>query len=145
MYLWRIRFATEKEWRPEVYLMGSDTALRTIRDALASMEVELKAKGESARKFLCNPPEDIDVVRIAHEHQAEMEWLIWLVIRLEQDVDDESQYVLKNKAVTVRYNEQTLNQFLKILEYRLDQPLQTAHVKSVPGGLYLASDWFEEE
>ena len=117
-YLWRIRYESDDDWRPEVFVMGSEVAMRTIHDAFESMEAEFQEAGKSTRKFLCNPPEDFDVVRIASENQAEMEWLIWLVIRLEHDVEEKPMYELKNKAVTLRLNGQTLNQLIEILEDR---------------------------
>ncbi|MFX0079266.1 MAG: hypothetical protein ACFE8O_08505 [Candidatus Hermodarchaeota archaeon] len=144
-YLWRIRYEPKEEWQPEVFVMGSDATLKTIHDALLSMQDDFKAYGKSTRKFLCNPPEDVDVVRYAHEHQAELEWLIWLVVRMEPDVPDDTQFELKNKAVTIRLNERMLQQLLEVLERQLSPETQFPHGKKMPGGLFLASDWLEVE
>ena len=140
-YLWRIRYEKKEEWQNEVLLMGSDAALKVIHDALVAMIADFKAYGKSTRKFLCNPPEDVDVVRYAREHKTELEWLIWLVIRIEPDVPDDSQYELKNKAVTLRLNEQTLHQLLEVIEHQLDPGTQFPHGQLAPGGLFLAPDW----
>jgi hypothetical protein len=140
-YLWRIRKQSEAQWRPEVCVMGSDAAFSTILDALASMEVEFRKEGSSTRKFLCNPPEDVDVVRIANEHKVEMEWLIWLILSMEQDVDNDATRIIKNKAVTVRLTQQTLQKLRRVLENRVTQQKQEA--QKAPGGLYFVSDWLE--
>ncbi|MFX1540935.1 MAG: hypothetical protein ACFFBX_09175 [Promethearchaeota archaeon] len=121
--------------------MGSDAALTAIYEALESMLADFRAYGKSTRKFLCNPPEDIDVVRYAQEHQTELEWLIWLVIRMEPGVADDTQYEIKNKAVTIRLNEGTLGQFLKILDSQLKDDSQSPHGKMAPGGLFFTKDW----
>lgn len=144
-YLWRIRYEPKEEWRPEVLVMGSDGALKTIYDALVSMQADFKTYGKSTRKFLCNPPEDVDVARYAREHQAELEWLIWLIIRMEPDVPDDARYELKNKAVTLRLNEHTLQQFLDVLENQLAPSTQFPHGQPAPGELFLAPDWLGAE
>jgi hypothetical protein len=144
-YLWRIRYKPKTEWQPEVLMMWSDVALKAIYDALVSMLADFKAYGKSARKFLCNPPEDVDVVRYAREHQAELEWLIWLVIRIEPDVSDDTRYELKNKAVTIRLNERMLQQLFEVLEHQLAPETQFPHGKKAPGGLFFAPDWLGVE
>ncbi len=144
-YLWRIRYKPKDEWQPEVFVMGSDAALKTIQDALQSMQEDFKTYGKSTRKFLCNPPEDVDVVRYAREHQAELEWLIWLVVRMESDVPDESRYELKNKVMTIHLNEGMLQQLLEVLEHQITPDTQYPHGKKAPGGLYFAPDWLGVE
>ena len=144
-YLWRIRYEPKEEWNPEVFVMGSDAALKTIQDALRSMHEDFKTYGKSTRKFLCNPPEDIDVVRYAREKKAELEWLIWLVVRMEPDVSDDSRYELKNKAVTIRLNEELLQQLLEVLQHQIAPDTQYQHGKQAPGGLYFAPDWLGVE
>lgn len=144
-YLWRIRYESKDEWQPEVFVMGSDEALKTIHDTLLSMQADFKTYGKSTRKFLCNPPEDVDVVRYAREHKTELEWLIWLVVRMEPEVPDDSQYELKNKAVTLRLNETTLQQFLQVLEHQLDPKTQFPHGEVAPGRLFFAPDWLGAE
>lgn len=144
-YLWRIRYEPKEEWQPEVFVMGSDSALKTIHDTLISMREDFKAYGKSTRKFLCNPPEDVDVVRYAREHKTELEWLIWLVVRMEPKVSDDSPYELKNKAVTLRLNETTLQQFLRVLEHQLAPETRFAHGEVAPGGLFFAPDWLGAE
>lgn len=141
LYLWRIRFNDESDWRPNVYLMGSDSAMRTIHDALTSMKPELQAHGQSTRKFLCNPPEDMDVSRLAREKHAEVEWQIWLILRLEKESKDDRVSELKNKAITVWLNEETLNQLLEALDNQLAKPEEYPQGQQAPGGLYLATDW----
>ncbi len=144
-YLWRIRYEPKAEWQPEVLMMGSDAALNAIHDALVSMLADFKSYGKSTRKFLCNPPEDVDIVRYAREHKAELEWLIWLVVRLESDVPDDTRYELKNKAVTIHLNEQMLQQLIEILEHQLAHETQFPHGKTAPGGLFFAPDWLGAE
>ncbi len=144
-FIWRIRYEPKDEWQPEVLVMGSESALKTMYEALESMRADFKTYGKSTRKFLCNPPEDIDVVRYAQEHKAQLEWLIWLVIRMEQDVADDSRYELKNKAVTIRLNERTLDQFLKVLDSQSKFSSQYPHEKTAPGGLFFAPDWLGAE
>lgn len=144
-YLWRLRYEPKDEWQPEVFVMGSDTALKTIYDALLSMQADFKTYGKSTRKFLCNPPENVDVVRYAREKKAELEWLIWLVVRMEPDVPDDTQYELKNKAVTIRLNERMLQQLLEVLEHQIAPETQFPHGIQAPGGLYFAPDWLGAE
>jgi hypothetical protein len=141
LYLWRIRFDNEDEWRPEVHLMGSDSVLKTIQDALSSMKLEFQKEGQSTRKFLCNPPEDVDVVRLAKENQAKIEWQIWLIFRLEKEREEEKPFELKNKAVTVWLDENTLNQLLQVLGNQLSNPDEYPKGQRVVAGLYLATDW----
>jgi len=64
---------------------------------------------------------------------------------MESDVPDNTQYELKNKAVTLRLNERTLQQLLEILEYQLAPEMQFPHGKVAPGGLYFAPDWLGAE
>lgn len=144
-YVWRIRYEPKEEWQPEVFVMGSDAALKTIHDALLSMHEDFKTYGKSTRKFLCNPPENVDVVRYAREHQAELEWLIWLVIRMESNVSNDIRCELKNKAVTIRFNERMLQQLLEVLEQQLAPDAQFPHGKQAPGGLFFAPDWLGAE
>jgi len=144
-YLWRLRYEPKEVWQPEVFVMGSDAALKTIQDALRSMHEDFKTYGKSTRKFLCNPPEDVDVVRYAREKKAEFEWLIWLVVQIEPDVSDDTRYDLKNKAVTIRLNEEMLQQLLEVLEHQLAPETQFPHGKKAPGGLYFAPDWLGAE
>jgi hypothetical protein len=141
LYIWRIRYESDEAWRHEILMMGSETALKTIYDALESMKADFKAYGQSTRKFLCNPPEDIDVVRYAQNHRVQLEWLIWLVIRMEPDVADDSQYELKNKVVTICLNEDTLDQFLTILNDQLKPSSQYPHGRLAPGGLFFTQNW----
>ena len=141
LYLWRIRFDKEEEWRPDVHLMGSDSVLKTIQDALSSMKLEFQVEGQSTRKFLCNPPEDVDVVRLAKENKAEIEWQIWLIFRLEKERKEEQPFELKNKAVTVWLEENTLNQLLQVLGNQISNPAEYPKGQRVVAGLYLATDW----
>lgn len=85
------------------------------------------------------------MVRYAREHQMALEWLILLVIRIEPDVSDDTRYELKNRAVTIRLNEQMLQQFLEILERQLAPETQFPHGKKVPRGLFFAPDWLGAE
>ena len=141
LHLWRIRFDNENEWRPEVYLMSSESVLRTIHEALNSMKAELQVEGQSTRKFLCNPPEDVDVNRLARKNNAEIEWQIWLIFRLEKERQDDRVTELKNKAVTVWLNEDALNQLLVVLDNQLSNPEKYRRGQHAPGGLYIATDW----
>ncbi len=144
-YLWRLRYEPQEEWQPEVFVMGSDTALKTIQEALRSMHEDFKTYGKSTRKFLCNPPEDVDVVRYARGKKAELEWLIWLVVRMVPDVPDDTRFELKNKAVTIHLNERMLQKLLEILEQQLAPDTQFPYGKQAPGGLFFAPDWLEAE
>ncbi|MFW9832295.1 MAG: hypothetical protein ACFFD8_11030 [Candidatus Thorarchaeota archaeon] len=144
-YLWRIRYQPKEEWRPEILVMGSTPALHKVKEELESMEKDFQHYGQSTRKFACNPPEDFDVVRYARENQAEIEWLIWLVLKIEPDAPNVPAYELKNKAVTIRLNEHTLQQLIKVLKDQLEPTAQFAHGQSAPGGLFFAPDWLGVE
>lgn len=144
-YLWRIRYEPKEEWRPDVLVMGTDSALTTMREAILSMQEDFKAYGRSTRKFLCNPPEDFDVLRYAKEHQAEIEWLIWLILRMEPDISNDPVYELKNKAVTIFLNEPATEKLLQILNNQLDTKTQYPHGQQAPGGLFFAPDWLGAE
>ncbi|MFX0169767.1 MAG: hypothetical protein ACFE89_10480 [Candidatus Hodarchaeota archaeon] len=141
-YVWRIRHSQQEEWRPEIFFMGSDKALLAMRDALKTMPEEYDTRGQSTRKFLCNPPDDLDVVRYAEEYKVEIEWQIWLIIRMRTNAEDKRIFKLRNKAVTVWLNERTLNQLLLVLENQLNQPLEYPRGQKAPGGLFLATEWF---
>jgi len=144
-HLWRIRYLPKRDWHSEIMVKGSTKALSTMRDAIKLMMEDFKSHGHSTRKFLCNPPEDIDVLRYANEHKAEIEWLIWLVFRMQSDVPDTARYELKNKAVTVFLNEQTASKLLEILETQLNTSTQYPHGQTAPGGLFFAPDWLGVE
>lgn len=141
LYLWRLRYDTEDEWRPEVYLMGSDATLKTIRDSLESMKSEFIAEKQSSRKFLCNPPEDFDVARFVREQAAEIEWQIWLIFRMKIANGANQEPEIRNKAVTVWLDEQLLNQFIQVLNNQLTKPDEYQRGQNAPGGLFLVTDW----
>jgi hypothetical protein len=140
-YLWRVRYPPTEEWQPQIMVMGSAKALLDMHEAIRSMLDDFKTFGESTRKFLCNPPDDIDVLRYAEEHGAEIEWLIWLVLRMQSGVSEIAQYELKNKAVTVFLNDLTVAKLLDILSTRISQNDQSIHGQEAPGGLFFASSW----
>lgn len=140
-YLWRVRFEPDQEWLPELMFNGSEKALVTIRDAIQTMREEFKTQGQSTRKFLCNPPEDVDVLRFARENEAEIEWQIWLVLRMEQHVSEGTTYEVKNKAVTVRLNDQMAAEFTRVLDDYLRPGAIHMDGLPVPGNLFLALDW----
>ncbi len=71
--------------------------------------------------------------------------MIWLVVRMEPEVSDDSRYDLKNKAVTIHLNERMLKQLLGVLERQLAPATQFPHGKTAPGGLFFAPDWLGAE
>ncbi|MFW9934107.1 MAG: hypothetical protein ACFFDU_01075 [Candidatus Thorarchaeota archaeon] len=140
-YLWRIRYAPDQEWHPEIMVMASEKTLYTMQEAVTSMITDFKQYGESTRKFLCNPPEDIDAQRYAKENNAEIEWLIWLILRMHPESPPKTKYELKNKAVTVFLDEQEASELLGIIGNQLN--LRNSHFQgqAVPKGLYFTRDW----
>ncbi len=140
-YLWRVRLEPNQEWLSEMMFRGSDKALATVRDAIQAMREEFKTFGQSTRKFLCNPPEDVDVLRYARENNAEIEWQIWLVLRMEQDVPDDRVYEVKNKAVTVQLNDQMATEFIRVIDDYLRPGAIHMDGLTAPGNLFLALDW----
>ena len=64
---------------------------------------------------------------------------------MEPDISDETQYELKNKAVTIHLNERTLQQLLEALEQQLASDTKYPHGTAAPGGLYFAPDWLGAE
>lgn len=145
LYLWRFRYLPSEEWRPEIMLRGSPKALIVMRDAIRLMQEEFKVHGKSTRKFLCNPPEDVDVHRYAKLRDAEIEWLIWLVLRLQKEPPLFAEYEINNKAVTITLNEKTVAQLLKIIENELDPGKEFPNGQHAPGGLLFAPDWLGVE
>jgi hypothetical protein len=140
-YLWKVRLEPSQEWWPEIMFKGSEKALAIMRDAIQSMQEEFKAKGQSTRKFLCNPPENIDVQRFAKENNAEIEWQIWLVLRMDPDVTENTPHEVKNKAVTVRLNEQMAAELVKVLDEYLASGAILQEGLIAPGRLLLSLDW----
>lgn len=140
-YLWRIRYAPDQEWHPEIMVMGSEKTLSIMRDSVTSMITDFKQYGESTRKFLCNPPEDIDVQRYAKENNAEIEWLIWLILRMHPEKSPRTKYELKNKAVTIYLNESEISELLEILDNQLNPKSSNFQGQAIPKGLYFAADW----
>ena len=130
-----------EEWWPEIMFNGSEKALSVLRDAIHSMREEFKKKGQSTRKFLCNPPEHIDVLRLARENNAEIEWQIWLILRMEQGVTVDMPHEIKNKAVTVRLNDQLAVELLKVLDEHLAPGAIHQEGLIAPGRLLLSHDW----
>ncbi len=120
---------------------GSEKALAIIRDAVQSMRQEFKEKGQSTRKFLCNPPEHIDVLRLARENDADIEWQIWLILRMELGVTVDMPYEIKNKAVTVRLNDQLAAELVKVLDEHLAPGAIHQEGLIAPGRLLLSLDW----
>jgi hypothetical protein len=140
-YLWRVRFEPDQEWLPEMMFNGSEKALTTIRDVIHIMRDEFKTQRQSTRKFLCNPPEDMDVLRYARENNAEIEWQIWLVLRMDPDVPETTTYEVKNKAVTVRLTDQMAVKFIHVLDDYLRPGAIHMDGLPAPGNLFLARDW----
>ncbi len=140
-YIWRIKFEPNENWHPEIFVMGSDSALQTMREAMMTMKEEYQQYGECTRKILCNPPEDIDVVRYAKENRAELEWLIWLIIQMKAKTADDARFEIKNKAVIIQLNEYTLGRYLQILQNRVESSTQQLHGQSAPCGLFFTTDW----
>jgi hypothetical protein len=122
-------------------VMGSERTLSTLREAVTSMITDFKQYGESTRKFLCNPPEDIDVQRYAKENNAEIEWLIWLILRMHTENPLKTNYELKNKAVRIFLNEQEASELLEALDNQLNPRSSNFQVQVVPKGLYFARNW----
>jgi hypothetical protein len=144
-YLWRFRYLPNTEWRPEIMVRGSPKALTIMRDAIQAMQEEFKIHGESTRKFLCNPPEDEDVYRYAKLRNAKIEWLIWLVLRLQKDPPTFADYEIKNKAVTVTLNDKTAEKLVEIIDNELDSEKEFPNGQHAPGGLFFAPNWLGVE
>lgn len=140
-YLWKVRLEPSEEWWPEIMFNGSEKALAVMRDAVQSMREEFKAKRQSTRKFLCNPPEHIDVLRLARENDAEIEWQIWLILRMEPGVTVDMPHEIKNKAVTVRLNDQLAAELVKVLDEYLAPGAIHQEGLIAPGRLLLSLDW----
>ena len=140
-YLWEVRLEPSTEWWPEIMFNGSEKALAIMRDAVQSMREEFKMKGESTRKFLCNPPENIDVQRFAKENDAEIEWQIWLILRMEPGVTVDMPHEIKNKAVTIRLNDQLAAELVKVLDEYLAPGAIHQEGLIAPGRLLLSLDW----
>jgi hypothetical protein len=140
-YLWKVRLEPSQEWWPEIMFKGSEKALAVMRDAVQSMRDEFKEKGQSTRKFLCNPPENIDVLRLAKDNDAEIEWQIWLILRMEPGVVRDSPHEVKNKAVTVRLNDKMAAELVKVLDEYLTSGANLQEGLIAPGRLLLSLDW----
>ncbi len=140
-YLWRVRWKSNDEWFPRIMINGSKNALSVMYDAIQSMREDFRTYGKSTRKFLCNPPEDIDVIRYAKENNAEIEWQIWLILRMEPDVYNDSSYELKNKAVTLRLNDQMAEKLLQTLDAYRESITPIGMGLATLGGLFFTNDW----
>lgn len=140
-YLWRVRYLPKEEWREEILVKGSRKAFDSMLNALISMREEFQKYGKSTRKFLCNPPEEIDVIQYAKEHNVEVQWLNWLIIKMDLTIHEEKPYELREKNVTIWFDESTLERFLNILRIQIDPKTQFPQKQTAPGGLFFSSDW----
>ena len=106
---------------------------------------EFQEYGKSTRKFLCNPPDEIDVIQYAKEHKAEIQWLNWLIIKMDTDATNKTTHELREKTVIVWLNPTTLEEFHQILRDQLESPTQPSQGQMAPSGLYFAQGWLGDK
>jgi hypothetical protein len=140
-YLWRVKYLPSKEWRDEILVMGSDTALETIIESLTSMLDSFMKYGKGTRKFRCNPPEDFDVQNYAQEKKIKFQWLDWLIVKIRSNQADDSQYLLDSKNVIVNYNQKTVQEFIDAAYKQISSEWKHGHGCPAPGGLWFSPDW----
>ncbi len=144
-YIWRVKYLTSNEWQKEILLNGTDFALKTLIESLRNLLESSKIYKKGTRKFKCNPPTDFKVQQYALKNRTKIEWVDWLIIKIDLGITPETHYILQDKKVTIIYNEDTLSQFIESINKQLHSKTQYPHGSTIPGGFYFSPDWLGRE
>jgi hypothetical protein len=143
--IWRVKDERSGKWRNEVYIMGDDDALQTVRDSLQSLLGLLQTYGKGTKKFKCNPPTDFDFKTYGQEHGVQIQWQDMLIVRLGLDAMDNEPLILDDFAVELSVSPATLKQFIEKIQAYLNAPHQFGHGADAVCGLRFSPDWLGAE
>ena len=143
--IWRVKDERSGKWRNEVYIMGDDSALQTLRDSLQSLLNLLRTYGKGTKKFKCNPPADFDFKTYGEEHDVQIQWQDMLVVRLGLDAIDNEPFILDDFTVELSVNPNTLKKFIERTQAYLNSTLQYGHGADAVCGLRFSPDWLGAE
>ena len=100
-----------------------------------------KVHKKGTRKFKCNPPTEFDVQQYVSENRVAIEWIDWLIIKIDPTIAKDLHYLLQDKKVTIFYDENTLSQFIESVNKQLNPDMQFPHGSTAPGRFYFSPDW----
>ena len=143
--IWLIKDEQNGKWREEVYIMGDDDSLGTIKDSLQGLLDVFQTYGKGTRKYKCNPPSDFDHVSFGKENGVTIRWLDQLVVRLGFDAMDNEPFILENFVVNINANPSTLKIFIDRIQSYLESSNQYPHGTDAVCGLRLSPDWVGAE
>lgn len=139
--VWIVRDENKGKWRSEVYIIGSNDALETIRDSLQGLLDVFQTYGKGTRKYKCNPPADFDHIAYGRKNNVTIRWLETLVVRLGFDAMDNEPFILEDYVVTLNVNPNTLKVFIDRIGNYIDSPQQYGHGAEAVCGLRFSPDW----
>jgi len=143
--IWRIKDEQSGKWRDDIYIMGDDDALQTLRDSLQALLNLLQTYGKGTKKYKCNPPADFDHKTYGKDHGVQIQWLDKLVVRLRLDAMDNEPYILDDFTVELSVSPNTLKEFIQKIDAYLNSTEQFGHGRDVVCGLWLSPDWLGAE
>ncbi len=143
--IWQVKDEQSGKWRDEVYIMGDDESLQTIKDSLQRLLDVFQIYGKGTKKYKCNPPTDFDHVTYGKEHGATIRWLDQLVVRIGLDAMDNEPFILDGFEVGISVNPSTMKLFIEKLQEYLDSDEKYTHGKELVCRLRLSPDWVGAE
>ncbi len=139
--IWHIWEERRERWRNEIYIIGDDEALQTMRNSLQGLLDMFQAYGKGTRKYKCNPPTDFDYVSYGQEHGVKIQWLDSLVVRLSSDALDNEPFIIEDFVVTLNVSFHTLRTFIDRIQEQLDSAERYGHGSVAVCGLRFSPDW----
>ncbi len=139
--VWIVRDENKGKWRSDVYIIGSNDALGTIRDSLQGLLDVFQTYGKGTRKYKCNPPADFDHIAYGRKNNVTIRWLETLVVRLGFDAMDNEPFILEDYVVTLNVNPNTLKVFINRIGNYIHSPQQYGHGAEAVCGLRFSPDW----
>lgn len=143
--IWRVKDVRSDKWRDEIYIMGDDTALRTLSESLQALLALFQTYGKGTKKYKCNPPPDFDHVSFGKENGIQIQWLDMLIVRMGFDALDNERFILDDFAVELSVNPTTLKQFIEKTQAYINSTLQYGHGADAVCGLRFSPDWVGAE
>ena len=143
--IWQIKDAQTGKWRDEVYIMGDDESLTTVRNSLQGLFDIFRIYGKGTRKYKCNPPADFDHIAFGKENGVEIRWMDQLIVRLGMDALDDEPFILEDFVVRLNMSPNTIKQFIDRTTAYLETENQFAHGADAVCGLRFSPDWVGAE
>ncbi len=144
-YIWRVKGNQLKDWPEEIFLHGTDEALKTIDESLSSLLTYFKKFNKGTRKFKCNITKDFDFEKFGKEKRVKFQWFDWFIVKLIPDAQSNIVYQIEDKNIILSLDPKALEEFITALKSQYSGKLQYPHGRQVPGKLYFAPDWLGME